>query len=50
MVVDNFTAFDLQWMISDKAMGFFRTPQSTQPVNVANDNTENASNTAQKIS
>lgn len=38
MVIDNFTSYDLQLMISDKAMSFFRTPQPVQPVDIANDN------------
>jgi hypothetical protein len=51
MVIDNFTSYDLQWMISDKALGFFRAPQTSQPVNVANDNNErNTAEEAKKIS
>ena len=45
MVIDNFTSYDLQWMISDKALSFFRVSQPVQPVNVANDNMSDAGNT-----
>lgn len=37
MVIDNFSQFDFNWLVSDKPISFFRTP-SNQPMQVANDN------------
>ena len=38
MILDNFTAYDLQLMISDEPLGFFRNPQAGLPAQAANDN------------
>ncbi len=38
MVIDNFTQFDFDWMVSSKPIGFFRTPEESQPLAAANDN------------
>ncbi len=37
MVIDNFSQFDFNWLVSDKPISFFRVP-SAQPMEVANDN------------
>jgi|NOAtaT_7_FD_contig_31_1734535_length_263_multi_2_in_0_out_0_1 hypothetical protein len=41
MVIDNFSQFDFNWLVSEKPISFFRVP-STQPMAVANDNAAQA--------
>lgn len=46
MVIDNFSAFDFNWMVSDKAISFLRPAQSA-PVAAANDNNNETNQTGQ---